>query len=629
MSDSTHTSRSKKTSPSKPLSNKKKSIKKNRKSKPKKTKKTSALGSKKSMASFSLMGLLWGSLLTLIFVFWFSYDLPSAERLIDTSRRPNITILARDGQKIAIVGDYYTKPINLKYLPKFVVQAFTATEDRRFFDHFGVDIFGILRAFIRNFLAGRVVQGGSTITQQLAKNFLLTEGLYTYRDRSLRRKIQEVLLAFWLEYIFTKTQIMTIYLNRVYFGSGAFGLGAAAKHYFNKEARDLNLYEGALLAGLLKAPSRYSPHNNASLSQKRTKIVLRAMLDAGYITDPTWEKWQKYKIRDHIITKKHLFARYFVDWILEKLPQIIGTVMEDLVVTTTLDIKLQKRAEKELKGQIKEKGPALNVTQGALLSMTSSGSIRAMVGGYCYGKSQFNRAVQSQRQTGSIFKIFVYLAALEAGLQPTRRIVDEPVKIGKWSPKNYGWKTRGDVSMAEGLAYSINGVSIRLARFVGLKRVIEMAKRMGLKTPQPHDLTIALGTGDASLLEMTAAFATISRGGYPSNPYGIVDIKTGRGKTLYRLPPQSFDLVISKEIARKMDTLLQGVMKRGTGRLIALKNRKSAGKTGTTQNYNDAWFVGYSDDLVTGVWVGNDNNALMNKVTGSRLPGQIWHGFMK
>lgn len=576
-----------------------------------------------------LMVSIWGIFLGGLAVLWFGYDLPSANKLSDITRRPSVTFLARDGSRMVTVGDYYAKPIDSKTLPKRVVHAFTATEDRRFFDHFGIDIFGIARAFFRNLKAGRVVQGGSTITQQLAKNFLLTEGLYAYHDRSMRRKVQEVLLSLWLEQKFTKHQIMTIYLNRVYFGSGAFGLSAAAKHYFDKDPSQLTLYESALLAGLLKAPSKYSPLNNPHYAEKRTQQVLTAMLDAGYISDKERETLKRESLPPLAQQHGNLFARYFVDWILDDVPNMVGSILQDLIITTTLDIQLQKKAEKILHDIIKAEGMPLNATQGALISMTPSGSVRAMVGGCCYGRSQFNRAVQAQRQTGSVFKLFVYLAALESGILPQRRIVDKPVSIGNWTPKNYGWKSRGDVSMADGFAYSINVVSARLARLVGRGNVAEMASRLGVSTPQPDDLTLALGSGEASLLEMTGAYACVAREGYPAKPFGIVEIRTKRGKVLYRPPPQSYERLLSEDVSYKMHQMLQGVMDRGTGRKIKLEGALCAGKSGTSQQYKDAWFIGYNDHFVTGVWIGNDDNAPMRKVTGATLPGKIWHQFMK
>ncbi|NCP62352.1 MAG: PBP1A family penicillin-binding protein [Alphaproteobacteria bacterium] len=577
----------------------------------------------------ALMLSVWSVFLGGLAVLWFGYDLPGANKLSDTTRRPSVTFLARDGSRMVTVGDYYAKPVDSTALPKRVVQAFIATEDRRFFDHFGVDLFGIGRAFFRNLKAGRVVQGGSTITQQLAKNFLLTEGLYAYHDRSIRRKVQEVLLSLWLEQKFTKHQIMTIYLNRVYFGSGAFGLSAAAKHYFDKEAFQLTLYESALLAGLLKAPSKYSPLNNPRYAEKRTQQVLTAMLEAGYISDKEREKWKGASMPPLAQQHGNLFARYFVDWVLETVPEMVGSILQDLVITTTLDVELQKKAEKILHDTVQKEGMPLDATQGALISMTPSGSVRAMVGGCCYGKSQFNRAVQAQRQTGSAFKLFVYLAALESGIMPQRRIVDSPVSIGNWKPKNYGWKSRGDVSMADGFAYSVNVVSARLARFVGRGNVAEMASRLGISTPQPDDLTLALGSGEASLLEMTGAYACVAREGYPAKPFGIIEIRTKRGKVLYRSPAQSYERLLSETVSYQMHQMLQGVMTYGTGRKIKLEKGMCAGKSGTSQNYKDAWFIGYNDQLVTGVWIGNDNNRPMKKVTGASLPGKIWYQFMR
>tara|TARA_R110002095_G_scaffold164784_1_gene142954 strand:- start:234 stop:2147 length:1914 start_codon:yes stop_codon:yes gene_type:complete len=576
----------------------------------------------------TFMLLIWGVFLGGLAALWFGYDLPSASKLSDTTRRPSVTFLARDGTRIATIGDYYAKPVEASALPKTVVQAFVATEDRRFFDHFGIDIFGVGRAAFRNLKAGRVVQGGSTITQQLAKNFLLTEGLYTYHDRSLRRKVQEVLLSLWLESKFTKNQIMTIYLNRVYFGSGAFGLSAAAKHYFDKDASQLTLYESALLAGLLKAPSKYSPLNNPEYAAKRTQQVLTSMLEAGYISDKERKKWQGAEIPQLAQQHGNLFARYFVDWILETVPDMLGSILQDLVITTTLDMALQQKAEKILYDLVQKEGKPLDATQGALVSMTPSGSVRAMVGGCCYGKSQFNRAVQAQRQTGSVFKLFVYLAALESGISPARRIVDGALSVGKWKPKNYGWKSRGDVSMTDGFAYSINVVSARLARYAGRGNVAEMASRLGVSAPQPNDLTIALGSGEASLLEMTGAYATVAREGYPAKPFGIVEVRTKRGKVLYRTPAQSYGRLLSQSVSYQMHQMLQAVMNYGTGRNVKLDGVMCAGKSGTSQNYKDAWFIGYNDQLVTGVWIGNDDNHPMKKVTGAKLPGKIWHQFM-
>ena len=382
------------------------------------------------------------------------------------------------------------------------------------------------------------------------------------------------------------------------------------------------------MAGLLKAPSKFSPLNSKEKSAKRTQQVLTAMLDAGYISDKEREKWHSPTHLNLAQQHGNLFGRYFVDWVLESVPDMIGSIMQDLVITTTLDASLQKKAEHLLQETIQKEGALVNAHQGALVSMTPAGSVRAMVGGCCYRHTQFNRAVQAQRQTGSAFKIFVYLAALEAGIPPERRIVDEPVSIGKWSPKNYGWKSRGDVTMAQGLAYSINTVSVRLARYAGLGSIQEMASRLGITAQQPNDLTIALGSGDASLLEMTGAFAVVAREGYPVKPFGIIDIRTKRGKTLYRHPPQSFNRVLSSRVASQMDQMLQGVMNYGTGRKTKLDGIKCGGKSGTTQNYHDAWFIGYTDRLVTGIWVGNDDNTPMKKVTGGKIPARIWHAFM-
>lgn len=582
---------------------------------------------KRSWSSYLVIGGLWGTFFMILMGGWFAYDLPSISKLADRSRQPSMTILARDGQTITTVGAFYGAPVNTEMVPQHVVNSFLATEDRRFFSHFGIDLFGLLRAFIRNIVARRVVQGGSTITQQLAKNFLLTQGLYTYQDRSLRRKIQEVILSLWLEVKFTKHQILTIYLNRVYFGSGAFGLGAAAEHYFAKSAKNLTVHESAMLAGLLKAPSKYSPFRSQEAARKRTGVVLKAMLDAAYIDDQTYMRLKTKSLQYHRHGYSNLFARYFVDWVTESVPEKIGQVSEDLIITTTLDIDLQRKAEQAVKSLMADKGASLKASQASLVSMTPSGSIRSMVGGVEYARSQYNRATQANRQSGSLFKLFVYLVALEKGFHPNRKISDRPYYQGKWSPKNYGWRSRGDISFQDGFAYSVNTVSVRLAKFAGIKQIQNKAYELGITSAQPNDLTIALGSGDATLMELTGAYAHVANDGFSVDPYGIVHIKTRSGKVVYQHQGQTFTRVISHEYIESLKEILSAVMEYGTGRQVTLKDQTCYGKSGTSQNYQDAWFVGFTDDLVTGVWCGNDDNSPMNKVTGAKLPGKIWQTY--
>jgi penicillin-binding protein, 1A family len=584
---------------------------------------------KRRLAKWTLIGFIWSLLIAGLALYWFSYDLPSVTKLADTTRRPSITFLARDGTKFATVGDFYSQPVQADRLPPSLIQAFIATEDRRFFDHIGLDGFGLMRALLRNLIAGEVVQGGSTITQQLAKNFLLTQGLYHYSDRSLRRKIQEVLLSLWLEAKFTKQQILTIYLNRVYFGAGAFGIGAAAQQYFNKSPYHLTLHESAVLAGLLKAPSKYSPQHNPDLAAKRTRQVLMNMQEAGYISPTTCQELLQAPLPALALSQGNLFARYFIDWILDTLPQLIGAVTDDLVVTTTLDIKLQRQVELYTRAFIDQEGERSNVSQAAVLCMTPTGNVRALVGGANYATSQFNRATQASRQTGSIFKLFVYLAGLEAGLTPHHRLADTAVKIGGWAPKNYGWTAKGEVSLQDGFAYSINTVSARLAHLVGYKKVQGMARRLGITTPQPNNLTLALGAGEASLLEITTAYGCLAHNGYSPKPTGIIEIRTTKGQRLYRHTPPSPSLALKASTVASMKQLLQAVMTYGTGHKVAARQSGCYGKTGTSQNYKDAWFIGFTPELVTGVWMGNDDNSPMSKVTGAKLPGKLWQQIMQ
>lgn len=575
----------------------------------------------------ALMGLIWSFFVGCLALVWFSYDLPDVRSMLQETRRPSIVILARDGSQINTYGDFYGKSVASSKLPKHITQAFIATEDRRFYQHFGIDVLGILRAGVKNSMAGSVVQGGSTISQQLAKNFLLSKKLYTYQDRSLRRKVQEVLMALWLEHKFTKAQILTLYLNRTYFGAGAFGLEAASQKYFFKPASKLNLYEASVLAGLLKAPSKYSPSANPKLAHQRAGQVLGAMQAAGFIVQNQRDQAFKGGASLNRVHQGSMMGRYFIDWVVDLIPERVGYVDEDLVVVTTLDPKLQRLAEKEVKDIMAKDAPALNVSQVALVSLSSSGAVRAMVGGKDYVETQFNRAVQAQRQTGSAFKFFLYLTALENGYRPQTMVEDGPIRFGSWAPRNFNWQTRGELSLQDAFARSVNTVSARLVHVLGVSKVQETAKRLGITSPQPKDLTIALGSGEASLLEMVGAFTTCANQGYEVKPYGIVEIKTNRGRVLYAHPGQSLVTKISAQNLDHMRTLLSAVMDYGTGRSAKVSGT-CWGKTGTTQSHKDAWFIGSTDRLTTGVWMGNDDNKPTKDVTGGKLPGKLWHALM-
>lgn len=568
---------------------------------------------------------IWVSFLGGCGVLWYSYDLPDITKLQKTERRPSLTVLAKDGTKLATYGDLHSQMLDIPSLPPHIIQAFLAIEDHRFYSHFGVDLIGLVRAIWINYRAGHVVQGGSTITQQLAKNFLQSQGLYDINDRSLRRKIQEALLAVWLEFKFTKNQIFTIYLNRVYLGSGTFGLGAAAQHYFGKHPKNLSIYEAAVIAGLLKAPSKYSPSNNPHLAEQRAAQVLENMVKEGFISADLKEA--SLALASSTTNNfRGSTIRYFTDWIVDILPSYVKASDQDLIITTTLDPELQSLAETKLQEVLEDQGKASNVSQLSLVSMTHDGAVRALVGGADYKKSQFNRVTQALRQPGSAFKLIVYLAALEAGMHPMDWISDLPVHIGSWKPKNYKYETRGQISLQDAMAYSVNSVSVRLAQKLGLARIIETARRLGMTASLPNNLTIVLGTGETTALELTTIYAVIARKGLSVTPHAILKVTDRDEHVLYTYkapPPQR---LVDADVAASLTQMMQAVVAYGTGKKAAI-DRPAAGKTGTSQLYKDLWFVGFTPELVTGVWAGNDNNASLDPKPGSPSV-KLWRLFM-
>lgn len=557
---------------------------------------------------------------------YFATQLPDIRKLETIKKQQGITIESADGRVLANYGDVYGRYIPYDELPKPLVLAVIATEDRRFFEHHGVDFFGIARAMVTNLMHGQVVQGGSTVTQQVAKNVFLTP------ERSISRKLQEVLLAFWLEARFNKKEIMAIYLNRVYLGGGSFGVDAASRRYFNKSAQDINLYESALIAGLLKAPSRYSPAANTDRAKARVHQVLLNMVDAGYLkkknVEPTLANYAKAPSH----TAEGGDVRYYTDWIVDTIPEIVGQIDDDMIVTTTMDAKMQTAAADALQNIISVQGPKKNVTQGALVAMLPDGAVQAVIGGLDYSKSQYNRAVQAKRQPGSSFKLFVYLAALEAGLTPQSMVNDAPVtlQVGNktWSPDNFevgGY--RGEIPMVEAIRYSLNTVSVRLSQYAGISRVAAMAERLGIPNVPSHP-SIALGSVEATLLEMTGAYAHLPNAGNKVVPYGVVSIRTREGEEIYKREKPSPESVLAKGTVEMMNYMLVDVARRGTGTKAAIAGHQVGGKTGTSQDYKDAWFIGFTQQLVTGVWVGNDDNKPMKRVTGGGIPSLIWHDFM-
>jgi penicillin-binding protein 1A len=564
---------------------------------------------------------LWGIAGGLFLIAWYAHDLPNVEQALSPVRRPSITVLAADGSEIRTFGESYRGPIRLDEMPKALPAAVLATEDRRFYDHFGVDVIGLARALLTDIRAGRIVQGGSTISQQAAKNLFLSP------ERSLKRKIQEFMLAVWLEHRFTKDQILTIYLNRVYLGAGTYGVEAASWRYFDKSARDLNTYESAMLAGLLKAPSRYSPASNPDLATQRTLQVLDNMVDAGYLTEAQSETAKRQRqVAMRGVEPLH-FARHFTDWVVDNLPGYVPVGSQDLVVTTTLDKRLQRVAEDQVDAVMDANSARAGASEAAMVTLSPDGAVQAMVGGRDYARSQFNRATQAKRQPGSSFKLFVYLAAMEQGFTPQSRVVDAPVQIDGWSPGNFDGKFHGEVSLLDAFSESLNTAAVRVAQRVGPDKVVAVAQRFGITSQLLPSPSLALGTSEVDLLEMTAAYGAFANGGLGVWPYAIKEIRDRQGNLLYQRQGSGPGRVVDPVVYQEMTDMMSEVMLHGTGKSARL-DRPSAGKTGTSQNFRDAWFIGYTADYVTGVWMGNDDNAPMRRVSGGSLPANLWKRFM-
>ena len=569
----------------------------------------------------------WGAVLStwliiaaFAIVVWYAYDLPDVERLGVIQKRPSVTLLAADGARIAAFGQLYGEAVQLDELPRALSEAVLATEDRRFYSHFGVDLLGLARAVYVNLRARRIIQGGSTITQQLAKNVFLTP------ERTVKRKVQEFLLALWLENEFSKQQILTLYLNRVYFGAGTYGVEAAARKYFDKSARGVGLAEAAMLAGLLRAPSRLAPTRNLEAARARARVVLDNMVDAGYLeaAEAARAKAAPARARPRPAVSG---ARYFADWILDRVPDYIGHSDRDLVVLTTLDSRMQTAADRAVAAALTRDGARLRIGQAALVALQPNGAIRAMVGGRSYALSQFNRAVQARRQPGSAFKPVVYLAGLESGLAPDSVLEDKPISVDGWRPSNYDGRHHGRVSLRDGLARSINTIAVQVSERAGREAVIHAALRLGIASPiRPHP-AIALGTAEVGLLELATAYAVFANGGAGVLPHGIAEIRSGDGTILYRRGGTGAGRVVASRPLNQMSDMLSAAIREGTGKAARL-DRPAAGKTGTSQDFRDAWFVGYTRDLVAGVWLGNDDGRPMRRVTGGGPPARIWRAFM-
>jgi penicillin-binding protein 1A len=557
------------------------------------------------------------------FFVYVTWGMPSTDDLWEARQSPSITFRDRYGRVMLREGAQNGPPVDIASLPKHVSEAVIAIEDKRFYDHLGVDIEGLSRAVVENFRSGRVVQGGSTLTQQLAKNLFLTN------ERTFRRKAQEVALALWLESKFTKDQILALYLSRVYFGAGAWGIEAASERYFDKPAKDLTLGEAALLAGLLKAPSRMNPAIEDTSAKARALVVLNAMLAEGFITQAQRDGAADAALP---INRRNPSGNlgYFRDWIDPLLNRIVGDQRDDYIVETTLDLEAQRAGERAVVAQLDSQGQQMGVSQAALLSLDAQGGVRAMVGGRSYTDSQFNRTTQARRQPGSAFKYFIYMAAMERpDYSPYTVRVDEPIVIGDWAPGNYEDEYFGPVTLTQAFAKSMNMVAIKVANEVGGDSIIDTARRLGVRTRLHNYRSLALGAQELPLMEITQAYAAMATGGFRVEPHGVARVRRASGNTIMTWrPSEDAERVIDDRTLRSMNYLMSRVVEAGTGTRARIAGRQIGGKTGTGNDYRDAWFVGYTSGITTGVWAGNDNFQTTKKVTGGSIPAQIWRDYM-
>ncbi len=564
---------------------------------------------------------LWAFIAVAGVVAYYASQLPPIDQLTVPKRPPNIAILASDGSLLANRGETGGRTVAIKELPPYLPKAFIAIEDRRFYDHFGIDPVGITRAVFRNVSHGGLTQGGSTLTQQLAKNLFLTQ------ERTASRKIQEAILALWLERNYSKDQILELYLNRVYFGAGAYGVEAAAQRYYGKSAREVSLSEAAVLAGLVQAPSRLAPNRNPEAAQARAELVLTAMGEQGFVKPGQMMTALTAPAKANRAGGGS--ANYAADLVMDVLDDFVGTIDSDVVVATTIDPALQAAAERALVDELNAKGQRFAVEQGVVVAMRPDGAVKALVGGRDYGDSQFNRAIAARRQPGSAFKPFVYLAAMERGLTPDTVREDAPVAVKGWRPENYTKDYRGPVTLREALATSLNTVAVRVGLEVGPKSVAQTAQRLGISSPLQANASIALGTSEVTPLELVGAYAAFANGGARVTPYVIASVKTAAGKTVYKRPDGNLGRVLDPAAVAMMNSMMRETLLTGTARKAEIPGWEAAGKTGTTQDFRDAWFVGYTGSLVAGVWLGNDDSGPTKRVTGSNLPVEVWSRFMR
>ncbi|MBX5453855.1 MAG: PBP1A family penicillin-binding protein [Acidobacteriia bacterium] len=565
---------------------------------------------------WAVIGAVWAGFAGGLLFLWLIYDLPRPEQAFEAARRPSLRLVDRSGQLFASFGDVVGEPLHLVELPPFLPAAVVAIEDRRFYRHHGIDLLGVARAAWTDLFAGHVVQGGSTLTQQVAKTLFLSGA------RTWRRKAQELLLTLWLEEHFTKREILEIWLNRVYFGAGAWGVDAAARLYFGISARRLVLWQAAMLAGLPKAPSRFNPLANPEAAKARARQVLAAMVAVGAIRPEVAKQAAGAMALASPAAKAE--AGWFADWVAEELQPVLPPG-KDALVHTTLDLRMQRVVENSLTGLLQGPGAEAGVGQGAVVILeAASGAVRAMAGGRSYRQSPFNRATLAHRQPGSTFKPFVWLTALEHGATPEAQVLDAPLRIGAWQPENFEKHYLGHVSLQEALAQSANTAAVRLLlQSGGPEAVARVAHRLGIESTLPENASLALGTGEVSVLEITAAYAPFFNGGRRVTPTGLAALDIdGKATPLSQKAPRQ---VISREHAAMMARMLAAVVEEGTGRAAAVRGRRVAGKTGTTQDFRDAWFIGETEGLLIGIWLGNDDGTPMRGVTGGSLPARLFH----
>ncbi len=565
---------------------------------------------------------LWAVIAGIGALVWIGIHLPAILSLEIPKRPPSVLILGDNGATLATRGDMGGAAVPLAELPDYVPNAFVAIEDRRFYSHHGIDPRGIARAVVADVLHRGVSEGGSTITQQLAKNLFLTQ------ERTVTRKLQEIVLALWLEHKYTKPQILELYLNRVYFGSGAYGVEAAAQRYFAKSARQLTLPEAAMLAGLVQSPSRLAPNHNPDGAVRRADQVIADMAEQKMIGESAAKLALAHPARA-VTPAGAGSANYVADWVMDAVNDLVGNIDQDITVETTIDPVLQDAAEQALVGTLNQKGDKFDISQGAFVAMTPDGVVRALVGGRNYGDSQFNRATDAKRQPGSAFKPFVYLTALEHGLTPDTVREDAPIAVNGWKPENFEHQYLGPVTLTQALANSLNTVSVRLTLEFGADAVVRTAYRLGITSELQPNASIALGTSEVSPFELVSAYATFANGGLAISPHVVERIRAADGTTLYDRSAAPLGRIVDEHYVAMMNQMMTQTLISGTARGANLPGWQAAGKTGTSQDYRDAWFIGYTSHLVAGVWLGNDDNSPTKRAVGGGLPVEIWSRFMR